>query len=268
METTGTSEEKIKPKRSWEIVYQLFFILLVGFTIATLYTAWTPGYSPTIIIPPKQSMSLPETLPTRQIHETTKAENTATPSQPRIGIVAGHWRNDSGAVCSDGLTEVEINLQTASLVQKLLKEKGYQVDLLEEFDPDLIDYNADALVSIHADSCEYINNNATGFKVAASMANINPERSALLTACLRSRYGEVTGLPVHSLSVTPDMTSYHAFGEIGENTAAAIIEIGFLNLDRELLTNQNDLVALGIVNGILCYLNNEEIGVLRSPEQP
>jgi N-acetylmuramoyl-L-alanine amidase len=55
------------------------------------------------------------------------------------------------------------------------------------------------------------------------------------------------------------MTFYHAFDEISPNTTAAIIETGFLNLDYEILTQQPDLVATGIVNGILCYINNESI---------
>ena len=39
----------------------------------------------------------------------------------------------------------------------------------------------------------------------------------------------------------------------------AIIEVGFMNLDRQILTQQPEKVATGIVNGILCYLNNESI---------
>ena len=55
------------------------------------------------------------------------------------------------------------------------------------------------------------------------------------------------------------MTSYHAFSEIDPNTVAAIIETGFLNLDQEILTQHTDLVADGVVNGILCFVNNENI---------
>jgi N-acetylmuramoyl-L-alanine amidase len=115
------------------------------------------------------------------------------------------------------------------------------------------------LVSIHADSCDYINDLATGFKVAAALASPNPERATRLTACLRSRYAQATGLPLHSTSVTADMTDYHAFGEISELTPAAIIETGFLNLDRQFLTQNPDIAAQGITNGILCFLNNESI---------
>ena len=177
----------------------------------------------------------------------------------QVGIVAGHWKNDSGAVCADGLKEVDINLNIATLVQKILVDQGYQVDLLQEFDPRLDGYQAAALVSIHNDSCDFINNEATGFKVAAAFASKNPERTAQLISCMRARYAASTGLPLHSTSVTQDMTSYHAFGEISENTPAAIIETGFMNLDRTLLTQQPEKVAQGVAAGILCYLQNESL---------
>src|SRR4030095_13712479 len=65
------------------------------------------------------------------------AEGAPIISQPqlRIGIVAGHYGNDSGAVCYDGngnvtLTEADVNLKIAALVQQQLTQRGYQVDLL------------------------------------------------------------------------------------------------------------------------------------------
>jgi hypothetical protein len=80
-----------------------------------------------------------------------------------------------------------------------------------------------------------------------------------LTACLRARYGAATGMPIHSTSVTNDMTQYHAFDEIDPNTTAAIIEVGFMNLDRQILEKSPEIPAQGIVSGILCYLRNESI---------
>jgi N-acetylmuramoyl-L-alanine amidase len=136
---------------------------------------------------------------------------------------------------------------------------------LREFDPQLNGYRSLALVSIHADSCEYINDEATGFKVAATLSNQYPERAIRLTACLRDRYSTVTGLRYHPNTVTADMTSYHAFDEIDSETNAAIIEVGFLNLDRQILTTGQDLVAKGISDGILCYIRNEDIS---NPAEP
>ena len=193
-------------------------------------------------------------------------ENVPVVSQPRvrIGIVAGHWGNDSGAVCYDGngnvtLTEVDINLEIAALVQQQLTQEGYEVDLLREFDSRLNGYRALAIVSIHNDSCEYVNDQATGFKVAAALNTHDVNRANRLTACLTDRYQHLTNLTFHAGSITGDMREYHAFREIDPNTVAAIIETGFLNLDREILTRQTELVAAGVVEGILCFAKNENI---------
>jgi N-acetylmuramoyl-L-alanine amidase len=187
-------------------------------------------------------------------------------SQPqlRIGIVAGHSGNDSGAVCMDGngnvtLTEADVNLKIAALVQEQLTQDGYQVDLLREYDPRLNGYRALAIVSIHNDSCEYVNNEATGFKVAAALNTNDLNRANRLTACLVDRYGRVTGMNFHAGSITADMREYHSFREIDTSTVAAIIETGFLNLDREMLTKHTDRIADGVVQGILCFANNENI---------
>ena len=55
------------------------------------------------------------------------------------------------------------------------------------------------------------------------------------------------------------MREYHAFSEIDPSTTTAIIETGFLNLDRNILTNRTDLVANGIVQGILCFVKNQGV---------
>jgi N-acetylmuramoyl-L-alanine amidase len=186
------------------------------------------------------------------------------PAQLRIGIVAGHSGNDSGAVCLDGngivtLTEVDVNLKIAAMVQEQLIQEGYQVDLLREYDSRLNGYRALAIVSIHNDSCEYVNDEATGFKVAAALNTNDINRANRLTACLVDRYQSTTAMSFHAGSITPDMREYHSFREIDPSTVAAIIETGFLNLDREFLTKRTDLVAQGVVEGILCFARNENI---------
>jgi N-acetylmuramoyl-L-alanine amidase len=178
--------------------------------------------------------------------------------------VAGHWGNDSGAVCENGTTEVDVNLRIATLVQQKLAALGFEADLLEEFDPRLQGYRAAALISIHNDSCVYINDQATGFKVARAMSARDQNLAGRLEACLRDRYQRRTGLPLHD-SVTNDMTLYHAFDEISPDTTAAIIETGFLNLDYRILTENPDQVATGVVDGILCFLNNENIAPTPAP---
>jgi N-acetylmuramoyl-L-alanine amidase len=185
---------------------------------------------------------------------------TATPAVPRIGIVAGHSGHDDGASCPDGLTEVEVNLRIAELVVQSLRGLGYQVDLLEEYDQRLTGYLADALVSIHADSCQRLPNATpppTGFKVASVVDSVVPEEEERLVDCLNRAYAERTGLPIHENSITGHMTGYHTFYAIDGRTPGAIIETGFLWLDRDLLTEHPDIVAQGIVDGIVCFVERE-----------
>jgi N-acetylmuramoyl-L-alanine amidase len=171
--------------------------------------------------------------------------------------------NDSGAVCPNGLTEVEVNSNIAAFVQKKLTKMGYEVELLDEFDARLAGYQAALLISIHADSCEYYNDNATGFKVAAALSSSKGDNATRLVSCLADRYQKETGLQYHYQSITNDMTSYHAFSEIDPLTTAAIIEVGFMNLDQDILTRKPEKLADGIVAGLRCYLNNE--GVQATP---
>ena len=182
----------------------------------------------------------------------------------RVGLVVGHWGHDVGAICSEslgGYREVDINYTVADLTRQYLQAEGIKVDLLKEFDEQLMGYQGDALISIHADTCEYIPELGTGFKIAEAVDNKRPEQAARLMACMDNRYGDITGLRLDH-RITPDMTSYHAFSEVDQNTPAVIIETGYMNQDRELLTQNPSLVARGITAGIMCYLNREEI----SPE--
>jgi len=182
------------------------------------------------------------------------------PTGPYVGIVAGHWGNDSGAVCWDtGVTEQDANLRIAELVVKRLRERGVWVDLLQEFDSRLIGFRADVLVSIHADSCDPIDADppATGFKVARSQASQIPTVTDKLVDCLRTEYERATGMAFHQNSITNDMTFYHSFRELDPDTPAAIIETGFLRLDYDMIVKQPDLPAEGITNGILCFLKTQ-----------
>ncbi len=143
-------------------------VISVAIVVATLLTLWTPGNLFSDRLLNEMLLSL-QTTP-----EATPEANWPTVTPPAtmpIGIVAGHWGNDSGAVCSDGLTEQEVNLRIATLVKQYLVNEGYQVDLLQEFDKKLFEYQGLALVSIHNDSCEYINDEATGFIVAAALSD-------------------------------------------------------------------------------------------------
>jgi N-acetylmuramoyl-L-alanine amidase len=171
-----------------------------------------------------------------------------------VGILAGHYSPDPdpGAVCPDGLQEVEINLAVAEKVVAALRDRGYEVDLLEEYDARLKNYRADAFLSIHSDSCEIPE--ASGFKVARVSFSAIPEIEDALVDCIYREYARITGLPRHDFSITENMHEYHAFRQIAPETPGAIIELGFMAADRYMLVNQRARVAQGVVAGLLCFL--------------
>jgi N-acetylmuramoyl-L-alanine amidase len=173
----------------------------------------------------------------------------------KVGIVAGHWPDDVGAVCPDGTREVDINHAIAVKVVGSLRRHGYHAELLGEFDPALGGYEAAAFVSLHADSCLP---GASGFKVARAELSAVPEEEDRLVDCLYADYEEVTGLGRHEGSITPDMRYYHTFRRIAPETPGAIIEMGFMADDATLLLERQELVAQGIVNGILCFLEGSD----------
>lgn len=231
-----------------------------AFLVATLFTIWMPGSLIESNLEAKMAQALESASGESDAGSAPSADAEDPSVANRIGIVAGHYgANDPGAVCANGVTEVELNLEIATLVQKSLTELGYKVDLLEEFDTRLNGYLGAVVISIHLDSCEYINDLATGFKVAGALSNQDVAANQRLTACLSQRYGEITGLPYHAGSVTDDMTYYHAFDEIAPETNAAIIEAGFMNQDFQFITGETERIAEGIVAGILCFLNEETL---------
>jgi len=260
----STSKPASKPGKRPRPFWAVQSIAVIAILMATLFTAL-----------PSRGLASGDFYQRLSILLTPHAaDGVPAISQPqlRIGIVAGHSGNDSGAVCYDGngnvtLTEAEVNLKIAAIVQQQLTQKGYQVDLLREYDTRLNGYRALAIVSIHNDSCDYINDEATGFKVAAALNTNDLNRANRLTACLVNRYERDTNLTFHAGSITPDMREYHAFREIDPSTVAAIIETGFLNLDREILTKRTDNVAAGVVDGILCFANNENVEPTPIPSQ-
>ena len=168
-----------------------------------------------------------------------------------VGVIAGHWQSDSGAVCPDGLQEVDINLDIARRVVDELQRQGYRAELLPEFSDKLTGYVADALISIHTDSCL---KGRSGFKVARAVYSAVPEEEDRLVECLYREYEKSTRLKRDEKTITENMLQYHAFGKIAAKTPGAIIEIGFMSGDRKLLTGSQSRVARGIVAGLVCFL--------------
>ena len=243
-----------------EALRHIAIVAAVGVAMATVFTAWTPNS----LLPKNVADEISSVIASSQGRATPTAlpvVATLQAPRPKIGIVAGHNgpQNDPGAVCPNGITENMVNRDIATRVKVGLEASGFRVDLLNEYDPRLQGYQALALVSIHNDSCAFINNLATGYKVAGAVDTGAPDESKKLVACLTDRYAKDTGLPFHANSVTPDMTSYHTFYEVNAATPIAIIETGFLNLDFKLLTEQPQRVAQGVIDGIICYVKGEPV---------
>lgn len=174
-----------------------------------------------------------------------------SPGPIRVGIISGHKGFDAGAVCPDGLTEAQVNENIVDLVLADLQTEGIRVEKLDEFDPRLTGYAATAVISVHADSCDYINDLATGFKISGS----GYTNSDSLSICVEDAYRQATQMEYHANTITPDMADYHAFREFAPGTQAIIIEVGFMNLDREMITTNATVPAQGLTNGVLCFLN-------------
>jgi len=234
-----------------------FAVIVSAVLASTIFTWFTdpeffnPGVVNELRVADATSVSAADPL--------TPTANPVTPNWARrIGIVAGHTgpENDPGAVCEDGLTEREINLAVAQLVVRNLRDAGYSVDLLEEFDGRLQGYQVSALVSIHANDCRDYGEFVSGYLVARAAARPAGGLDDILAECVARDYGELTQLE-RRFSLTVDMTDYHTFREIHPLTPAAIIELGFMNDDREMLTTQQDLLAEAVSDGIICYLTGE-----------
>lgn len=250
----------------WQTTRIFAMTSVAALLMATIFSYWTPD-----------DFLSPEFRERMRVVNTTQQAGspltlaTPLPTQQaviRVGIIAGHsgppqdpsFTEDPGAVCdenNDGvaeLRELDINNEVAGLVVRKLLAKGYEVDLLEEFDPRLHDYRAAALISIHTNDCRNYGLEATGYNA------VGPEARGVLRGideafvnCIVDEYGRVTGLPRHP-GVTVDMTSYHNFREVSVDTPAAIIELGFMYMDRQMVTNQRELLAEGVFQGLMCFL--------------
>lgn len=249
--------ERRKPTRisaAAGFIRSFILVFAAAGLMATIFTWWTPPRFISNTVSEQLSAAIETATAT---HAPTLAANAmVTPNHAiRIGIVSGHRGNDSGAVCPDGLTEAEINFNVARLVVAELQRIGYTVDLLDEFDPRLDNYQAAALVSIHANTCQNYGYEVSGYMIAAAAARIT-SRSVddLLVECVARHYEGMSGLSRHA-GTTVDMTDYHAFREIHPQTPAAILELGFMYSDRELLTGQPDLLSRAILEGVLCFVD-------------
>jgi N-acetylmuramoyl-L-alanine amidase len=232
----------------------IFIMIVSAFLVATIFRWWTPpGFLPSSV---RQDLA----FEANAMPFTPTPPPTALPTPNwavRVGVVSGHRgpQNDPGAVCPDGLTEREINFNVAQVVVANLQNLGYTVDLLDEFDPRLQNYQAAALLSIHANTCrEWPNGEViSGYLIAGPAARVTARgNDELLVDCISRFYALGTQLERRE-GTTIDMTDYHNFREIHPLTPGAIIELGFMRADRALLL-QPDRLGQALTQGMLCFL--------------
>lgn len=229
----------------------VLFLAAAMMGMLMVYWYFTPnfGEAQSLIVAGSLSAPIYKNIPSEPIRQRL----AQSPGPIRVALVSGHRGNDSGAVCPDGLTEAETVSKIAEAVAANLRADGLHVDVLDEFDTRLNGLRATLFLSIHADSCEYFTDTTTGFK----MAGAPHPQSDRLVSCVEQAYKEATQMTIHENTITTHMTDYHAFREIDSNTPAAIIEVGFLNLDRPMLTTHVDQPIAGITNGLRCFLNKQ-----------
>jgi N-acetylmuramoyl-L-alanine amidase len=243
--------------RRWALVgvQRILLILLIAIGLSIGLLAMRALEKPPLARQ-AQSLAMPTPTSTVGYADGPPVKPGAKVPRFRVGVVAGHWQNDSGATCPDGLQEVQINLAVAREVVSLLNRRGYQAELFPEFADQLSGYTADAFVAIHADSCDIPG--ASGFKVAHVEHSAVPEEEDRLVNCLWEEYQKMTGLSRHEGSITTAMLNYHNFRQIAPGTPGAIIELGFMGDDRDILVNSQKVVARGVAAGIVCYLEGKE----------
>lgn len=184
----------------------------------------------------------------------------------RIGIVSGHrgksdsGARDPGAICEDEygnsiLEEADINFAVATRVVASLEGMNYAVEMLDEFDPRLNNYRAEALVSIHANTCYDFGEYVSGYIVAISEARPEFGADAFLRECIAENFGAYVPLE-RSYNLTDDMTDNHTWRKIHPLTPGMILEMGYMLADQAVLTEDPDLLARAIVDGILCFMEN------------
>lgn len=242
--------------------------------VATIFMWWT---SPDFL--PVQARR--ELAPVQATARQVAARPTLLPTPiwfNRIGILAGHSglyasdgsqrdKPDPGAICPDGFFERGVTEAVADRAAALLRARGFTVDVLGEFDPRLDGYEAAAFLSLHADSC--VDVGYGGFKSAYPVARTNVRAlDVRFDDCVRANYGGMTALQFLPGNITDNMRLYHAFRKIGPRTPAVILELGFLSFDRNLLQNQPDRMALGVVNGVLCFLQPDAGATPTATTQP
>jgi hypothetical protein len=240
-------QEEPKTRPEYSVSNGVQTVISIALVMATMLTLWNP-----------RKVFNTNNLAAMLQMESTQAAAQEEPAEDRsqhIGILAGHWNDNPGEVCSDGIIESDVNHDMADRVAKILEKDGYQVDIFPEFDLGLLDYQGAAFIALYSGSCADDPIPPSGFKIGASYAALNPDAIDRLATCVSGEYQSATKLPFTYEIINSEDASYHIFRDINSNTPAIRLEMGSLKTDRLILINHADDTANAIVSGIMCFLN-------------
>lgn len=216
----------------------------------------------------EKSNSLKKNVVTKKTTTTQKTVSKKT-EKIKIGLQAGHWKTEEmpdefdklkrqgGGGEVKGYLEWEINLEIANATAGILREKGFEVDVLPATVP--IYYKADLFVAIHLDGNDYTS--VSGFKSAGSAYDKTGKAEAI-SDTITEGYLAKTEMR-QDTNITEDMTEYYAFNyddhenAISDETPGVIFEAGFLtnSNDRWILLHKTQMVAQGLADGIIDYFD-------------
>lgn len=199
--------------------------------------------------------------------DTTEINLNAQNNQRKIiGLIPGHYGFDSGFQCGaeyNFVKESDVNLRIAVMVRDYLEAQGYTVNFMHEFDPDLSNYTALALVSIHSSSCDTKNGTGqSGFYVTTGGQNAYPSESKRLNDCLTYHYAQNSELDFLGENYTPGEEMLYSFDTVNNYTTISIVHTGFLGTDYRTISEKTNSLAKGIADGIVCYVEDEAVGSL------
>lgn len=194
----------------------------------------------------------------------------------KVGIESGHLGRTVGAlgaVCPNGIREVDVAKSVSDKVASTLRRDGYTVNVLTgvlmkggKQDPKGIwvhrGYSAAVFVSLHLDVC---NTKAVGFKVArwkgykADGTDGSGDASDRLVSAIWREYGLITRQKKHTSTITNAMRLYYGLGPtsgISPSTPGAILELAFLS-EYGLTGSQAGhwKMAYGVVNAITAFFD-------------
>lgn len=200
----------------------------------------------------KTSSNLPEEKPSGPNYK------PVNPGKSTIVIDPGHGGTDPGAVRS-GVNEKDITLPVSLKVEKILRDKGYNVVMTRSTDRYVSlseranianNVNADAFVSIHANSVK----NAPNANGIETLYNTSLDKE--LAKCIQEEVIKATGATNRSIKHRPNLAVLRR-----TKMPASLIELGFITNERErkMMINNGyqNILARGIVSGIEKFLNNK-----------